>query len=157
MDENLKIATWEDYGDILSLCTDFFESSPYNNIIQFDEAEVASYIMESLEAPKTEKIIILSKNDKEEITGIVVGFISKVPFSTDRIAGEQVWYVKPEYRNTRTSIRLVEAFEYWADKVAKADIILMASIANSGQEKVDRYYLKKGYTLGEKGFVKGIR
>lgn len=157
MDENLKIGGWDDYNHILQFTNNFFQSSPYRDIVRFDEGKIAQYIMEFIEASKLERIIILALDSiTKEPIGMVAGLISEVPFSSDKVATEQVWYIEPQYRNTRTSIKLVEAFEYWAREITKADVVLMSSLNNNEQEKVDRFYTRKGYTLCEKGYVKGL-
>jgi GNAT superfamily N-acetyltransferase len=89
--------------------------------------------------------------------GIALGVSSEVPFSSDKIAVEQAWFVEPEFRNKLISIRLVEAFEYWAKEIAQCDVILMSSLNNEEQGKVEKFYSKKGYTLSEKGFLKGLK
>lgn len=49
-----------------------------------------------------------------QIVGGIAGSTSKNWFNDDLIAFEQVLYVEPEYRATRASILLIDAFIEWA-------------------------------------------
>lgn len=156
MDKNLKVGGWDDYDHIIDLIGCFFEDSPYKDLTPFDLSKVMEHVDHYLNAPKTEKIILLSVKN-EVPTGILIGVVVEVPFSSTKIATEQAWYVRPEFRNTKTSIELINAFEYWANEVAKTDVISLSSLGNEEQDRVGLYYLRKGYTLSEKCFLKGIR
>ncbi len=77
---------------------------------------------------------------------------TKHPMYAEWVASELVWYVKPESRQSRVSLQLFSAFEYWAKEVVKADKIQVSNLA--GMDIVERFYRKKDYTLMEKVWIK---
>jgi GNAT superfamily N-acetyltransferase len=87
--------------------------------------------------------------------GMVAGTAQEFLFSDDKIAGELVWWVDPEYRRGSYGRDLHDAFEYWADKVG-CKVITMALLEDQKADKVARLYERKGYRQAERAFIKTI-
>lgn len=97
---------------------------------------VIEVLNEFLNANKEEKIIIV-----EEGKGIFIG--STFMLGNQKISTDVLWYVKPEFRKDGIGTQLLDAFEFWSQKVG-VNLITMTSLNPSiGKE----YFEKKGYTL----------
>lgn len=149
----LRLATIDDHTEILRLMSQFHEESPHKEFSAFDWETSAELITTYLVAPKTEKIVILAETD-DRIFGIIAGAIVPIFFNkNDKRAYEIVWYVEPQYHKTRDALRLLGAYEYWA---AKMGCQTVSSATMGHNEKLSRYYTKKGYTLLEESYVKRL-
>ncbi len=71
-----------------------------------------------------------------------------------RVAVEHMWYVHPSHRKGRLGLELQQAYEYWAQHVAKADAVQMGLLTNLVPDKVAKYYTRKGYNEMERVFIK---
>lgn len=152
----LSIATIADKAAILPLMINFKNNSPYKDLPTVEE-EILKTIEDSIIKDNKECIIIIANRRGTEGTevaitsdivynipiGIIVGTITKLPFNKQLQAYETVWWVEPEYRNTKVGLELYEAFEYWAINIAKVDLINTA--APEDQPQLKKYYTKKGY------------
>lgn len=135
---NLKIATEEDIEDIVSLLITFKTESPYSPL-DTDIDKIRDSVLEALNKDKKESIILLSYIEDNPV-GILVGSIQEFPFSRDKQAYENIWYVLPKYRRNKVGLELYEAFEYWANK-AKVKVIHSAYPTKDLEE----FYTSKGY------------
>ena len=148
----LKIATWDDYSDIQSMIMKFGQTM-YSGHFEFDEYKVAQGITDFLNAPGTEKIVILATTEDGTNVGLIAGVCSEAPFSTKKLAYEMVWWMEPQYRKSRLALELSNAFEYWTQKVG-ADINQMSLVECDHSDSLEKYYKRKGYTLLERGFIR---
>src|SRR5687768_5239939 len=108
---HLKVATKEDYSDILPLVKEFHLESPFKGLYLHPDAVKKSFDV-IMANPKDYVIILLMFHD--EAVGMIVGGVASPLFTEDRIATELAWYVLPEYRGTRKSLELFKAYEHWA-------------------------------------------
>lgn len=138
----MKIASLEDRDQVLEYAMKFFNSTPYKDL--GDEATIAGIIDNFLQSPKEEKIIIL-----DEGKGFLIAAITKFPFGNTKVATEIGWYVEPEFRNQGVGDQLVEAFEYWADKLG----VKVKTLAFMDKDLTE-YMKKKGYVPYETAHYK---
>lgn len=131
-----------DLEQILEMGMKFVGLTGYSDISNVDDIKML--IQAYIEAPNTEKIIILDD------CGFIMGQATRFPFGPDLIASETAWWVEPEARGENKGGKLFEAFEYWAKNVAGCKLISMTSL-NSTVEKI---YRRKGYKLYERAYMK---
>ena len=80
---------------------------------------------------------------KDQLVGILAGYIAPQFFTGVRLAQELFWYVAPEHRGSFASLKMLDLFEEWA-KEKKVFGITMVSLAK-GSDSVPRLYAKRGY------------
>jgi GNAT superfamily N-acetyltransferase len=80
---------------------------------------------------------------------MLLAVASKSLFSPHKTATEIGWYVSPDERGKEAGKQLLEAFEYWAQKVG-CKYITMISL----DDRVGKFYEKKGYSLLERAYMK---
>lgn len=149
----LKLATKEDVADIVLMAQRFHASSNQEDQ-PFDEHKVYSFIDALLSSGGTRSIIILACNDEMPF-GFIVGVINENLFNRDLVATELAWWVEPEFRKTPDSIKLVEAYEYWASMMgARQSHLTVTTSAN--HDVLCRFYKNRGYTHKETSFIKDL-
>lgn len=83
-----------------------------------------------------------------------LGFINAPDLHNgEMIAVETFWFVAPEHRGI--GIHLLNAFEKWA-KENGSDKTAMIHLTDSMPERLKRLYLKRGYRLIEKHYVREV-
>lgn len=149
----IRLATKDDLPEILLLCEEFHNSSPYSSVSQSTEMTVQT-ISSFLDGPLTDKVILLSTGIYGQLNGILAGAITSLPFSTAKVAYEGMWYVRPEARG-RDALELFNAFEDWSIRV-KADIVVMNLLEGDYEKSLTKLYTRKGYSKSEISFFKKL-
>ncbi len=144
---SLWLATEEDTIDILYMAEQFHNESPYS-LLPFSNGKTIEMIQHFITLPKEEAVCILG------CWGIIAGHIVSPPTSDTRIAVEQLWYVTPDSRGSRLGLELINAYEYWAQHVAKADGIQMGSLSTLCPDKVAKIYERKNMKETERTYFR---
>jgi hypothetical protein len=150
----LKIATYDHFPEILEMFERFHGSSNYKNC-EFDQSKMSDVVINAIEDKSSQCLVVLV-DESNSAKGVLFGSISEQIFNRERTAFEIVWWVNPEYRNTRASIRLFKAFEYWAKKTNCTNIVTGAAEETKETAGVKRFYAKHGYSPVECNFIKRI-
>lgn len=146
---NLKVANLTDLQEIKRMCKAFFLSSIYNDK-EYDADKVHDTILELLHDPANRVILLALRGDKP--CAVLAATVAPLLFNASRIATEVVWWVDDKHRRSGVGQQLIEAYEYWAINIAKADYIQLCSL--NGGDEVGQYYEKIGYKLTEKAYIK---
>ena len=88
-----------------------------------------------------------------KLVGIISGIIVDIPTSGGKVYQEVVWFVSKPYR--KYGIKLLNALE---DKCKNEGIksIMMVAMANSSAAELERFYIKSGFKLLEKQYIKQL-
>ena len=140
----LRVATIEDLPIILNLAMKFAKSSPYSEYV--NEDKIKKIAEGFLSSEHQDKIILLYDD-----IGMIVGLVSPFMFGNNRVATELAWWIEPNERGKKAGKELLDAFEFWAKKVG-CSIVTMMSL----DDKIGKYYEKRGYKLSEMSYMKEI-
>lgn len=149
----LKLATWDDYVHIKSMCLNFSSASPYPEV-PVDPDKIERVITSLLEGDQTKGIIILAMEDDKPV-GLIAASAIEMLFNTELIAQEVMYWVEPEYRRGRHALELLNAFEFWAKKVGCA-YTMMSLVETEQADKVAKLYERRGYKARERGYLRSI-
>lgn len=141
----MKIATIDDHDEILSMAMKFMEQTGYT---EYSNEETISNLINTILSGKQNEMIILLKPG----IGFLAGMSSPFVFGPHLIASEVAWWINEDKRKTGAGAELVEAFEYWAKNVAGCTIITLTSL----DDKIGKFYEKKGYKLYERAYMKEL-
>lgn len=141
----VRIATLEDLDLVVSLGMSFIETTKYKDIASEDKIRELSKKL--IETPNEYSIILLYE-DFGMLAATVVPFM----FGPSIYATEIAWWVSPEKRKSNVGSELLEAFEYWANKVG-CEFVTMVSL----DDQVSKIYEKQGYKLFERTYLKGLK
>lgn len=143
------MASEKDFDDIKRMCLDFHAASIYNEK-PYDEDKIDALISEYLHLT-ADRIIILGILEGKS-HGLLVASIQPILFSSAKMATETLWWVDADHRRSGLGIQLIEAFEYWAYEVQKADFSQISLLGDTPE--LDKLYTRLGYTLSEKAYLK---
>jgi len=89
----------------------------------------------------------------DKVVGMLSGLVVCSAINPEKLYQEVVWYVSKPYR--KYGIKLIKALE---DKCHKEGIraIVMGAMQNSKAEALEKFYLKSGYKLFEKQYMKEL-
>lgn len=135
-------ATKADIPHILDMGERFHKLSPWRDRPYVREA-VEQTLSNLIESP----VGVLLYNG----TGILGGVISPIYFGGGWVAQELFWFAD------RNGKELLDAFEEWAGEQG-ADCVVMAhlTLGEEADERMRRIYEKRGYSLRETHFYKGL-
>lgn len=147
---DLRLATYKDVPVIKELVLGFYKESPYRDVT-LDHTKVDKVIDALLS--NDDAVTVLLVNPEAEPCGIIAGYISELIFSHDKVASEAIWYVNPEHRGKRISLKMVDAFEFWAHKRG-CKFVHMSLLADN--DRVGKIYKRKGFAEAETSYLKRI-
>lgn len=145
----LKIAELQDVFKIIPVIQDFHQNSPYSDM-PFEIDRVSEVLGNVIASPTG---IVVYYEEDDIVKGIIGGVLNDSLFNSKKVANELFWWVGLDYRKSKIGFELLDAFEYWALKIAKADIIGMVGLSNFDTSKI---YEKRGYSLRESTYLKII-
>lgn len=91
----------------------------------------------------------------DTVAGLLGGILAPDMNDGAMVATEAFWYVKPAYRNTVWSVKLLLNFEIWARDIG-AKRIVMAHLLSSMPSQLCSYYERRGYKPVEISYVKTL-
>lgn len=141
----MKIATIDDVAEVLEMSKQFMSSTGYT---EYSDEQNIRNLIESIVTGRQDQMIILLKPG----VGFIAGQATPFVFGPHYIASEIAWWINEEHRQTGAGTDLLEAFEYWAKNIAGCTMITLTSL----DDKVGKFYEKKGYKLYERAYMKAL-
>lgn len=127
----------------------FISYSPYTSLVDTNVLYRLVYnILTPIDTTVVDPKVILMDTEGK---GFIAGFIYPFIYGSCLQASELGWWVEPEHRNTNLGTDLLSCFEQWA-KDNNAQLVCMSSL----NDKLDNYYIKNGYKLFEKTYMKEL-
>ena len=147
-ESKIRIATPDDVFDILILAKEFSKEAPKSHKWNKDKTEL--FLMSTFQNTNMEIFVI---DVDGEVEGALVGLLSELYMSHTVQATELAWFVSKEYRGKPASIRLMKAFEKWAE-ASGANQVGMGDI--EGISSLEKLYNRLGYKKAETVYLKEI-
>lgn len=151
---NVIIATEEHASEIERMCRNFKDASPYATF-ELSDTRLKEIVNAFLTGDKSTFIAFLAMNDENQPVGMVAAMATQPIFSDVKIAGELIWWVDVEYRQTRAGLELLNALETWA-KQSGCSAITMTLLEDPNFDKIDGIYKKFGYRPSERSYLKEL-
>ena len=152
---SLRLADKNDLPRLHELMTDFHKHSEYQNL-EYSYEKMSSFFNSTF-YKKKEYLYVLSIDDKTDtVVGFLIGTLQELLFSKQKVATELAWWVDPEFRNFKRAVELLNAFEYWGSLV-DGNIIVLAHLNDEKNKTLTKWYVRRGYSLYESTFAKGIK
>lgn len=144
----LRLATEEDYREIVRMAKSFHEASPYSDV-EFSEERCEELFRAYLTGDRRSLVIILAVDDRP--FGMIIGHCSELPFSDDRVSSEIAWWVDEDHRGHRDSVLLMKAYQDWSIRVG-AKMTQMAML--DSVTDLDKFYRRQGFVPAERSYIK---
>lgn len=109
---------------------------------EFDAAD-PSYA-KCLELFRSPAVVVIAAEQDGQLIGFISGIVSQYFFSERIKAADLGFFVVPAHRGTSAAIRLISAFEKWADEMGVSEIYLGQTTAVD-IEKTIKFYTRLGY------------
>lgn len=150
----IREANHDDMWQLLELCEEFFYNSHLQEFCSFDEESMRGTLVQLLDSDK----LLLLVMEKE---GLIVGMLAMVTgdaFYNSKVmmAQELFWYVKPAFRGSIESIKLIKEAEKWATDIG-AKVCILAHLLSENQDKLHRFYENSGFNHKEAFYYKRIK
>ena len=150
----VRNATEADLDQYLVLANDFHDASPMNGIAQFDVEGYASFYKNALNNPDVG--IWLAEIDSK-IVGITGALVFPLYFSpTHLVAQELWWWLTPTARGSGAGAKMFKQIEQWA-KEKNAKSLFMIALEDDRADKMEKVYIRAGFTPLERTFVKEVK
>lgn len=147
----VRRATVADIDALIEMGRAFLAYSAYGKSVPFDRDQMAIGLCSILDSG----VIFVAEKDAK-IIGCIVGIMNGLWFAKDtKVAAELAWWVAPEYRGGRLSIKLLREFERWGVEQGVKHIV-MSDMVIDGEMPVARLFEKLGYALVERAHMKGV-
>ena len=143
----IRGTTEADDAAMLGFARRFYDALPYRDI-EFDPHSIIAW----LAIMRRDGVLLLAETD-----GVACGFAGGMftPFIfniNERIGGELMWWIEPEYRGSGIGLELLAALE---NAAYNAGARRWSMIAIEGtHERVARIYDQMGYTASERTYCK---
>lgn len=148
----LRLCDLDDLPNVSDMVVEFCEDSYSHASLDLEKTlETVEFFLS--DNTRTQRVVI-GLYFNETLVGMLAGLRHEFLFSRDQIAQEMMWWVDKEHRN-RHSLKLVEAFEVWAEKIG-CKHIHMSSVQGPYMSRLSRIFLRKGYDLHEQAYVKSV-
>lgn len=150
----VRNATEADLDQYVVLANDFHDASPMNGIAQFDVEGYASFYKNALNNPDVG--IWLAEIDSK-IVGITGAMVYPLYFSpTHLVAQELWWWLTPTARGSGAGAKMFKQIEQWS-KEKNAKSLFMIALEDDRADKMEKVYIRAGFTPLERTFVKEVK
>ena len=146
--QTIRKANKEDLLGILVLAKEFSREAPKTHKWNIDKT--TNFLLSAIENTNME--IFISEKDNE-VTGAIVCMVTEMYMSNTVIASDLAWFVSKDLRGSRSSIKLLKAFEDWG-RSKGADYLGMADIEDISNLR--KLYNRLGYSVSETTYLKEV-
>lgn len=146
----IRKATINDLPKLAPIASEFYQASRLLGTFEMSRFIV---LWTQLLGNGTGAVFLLE--DDAEIVGALGGVAYPDIYSSELIAMEFFWYVRPDSRGGG-GMRLYREFEAWAEFM-ECSQIRMAHLTHSMPEKLERLYQRLGYVKAETHYMKAVK
>lgn len=149
----VRLAEPRDIPILIKFIRKFVSSSPYKTM-KFDSERLRVFFKNIIEGVNPTGIVLVALKDGNPI-GCIVGAYAEPVFSSDKVSTELGWWIEPEYRKTKASLYVFDAYEDWARRVGCSYV--QSAYLPGISPSLDRFYQRRGYRQVESSFLKTLR
>jgi len=149
---NIRQATQEDVIDLAILGKQFVRESQ-NELLGWNSQKVYDSLFDAID--RDDFCVLVLEDARDNIVGMLIGFVAPCFFSDVKQAAEIVWYVDPEHRGSKTSLKMVALYEEWAG-FREAVYTTLVNLNVLKGDKVAKLYGRMGYKMVENTFTKEL-
>ena len=118
-----RLAAQTDAIAVTDLCEEFHGAS-YQKTVPFDWDIMVEWVSDRIDDDGS---LVLGAWSGSDLVGCVIGLTFVPPYSERVVAGDYIWYVRPEYRGGMVGVRLLRMFEDWAVDAGAVQILTGAT------------------------------
>jgi GNAT superfamily N-acetyltransferase len=118
-----RLAVELDVPAVTDLICEFHGVSFQRNV-DFDWGKMEDWVSDRV---NDDGSLVLGCWSGDFLVGAIVGLTFLPPYSNRLVAGDYIWYVRPEHRGGMAGVRLMKMFEDWARDVGAVQILTGAT------------------------------
>ena len=134
--------TVERLRDILHLCLTMQKEGDFS-VVPFDVEQTAKSVVNYV-INNDNGFGILAYTDDGKAVGMLCGSITPYVFSLGGVASDFAWYVLPEYRGSRSALKMLNMFTDWSRKQGASELY-MGVTTNIAAERTGKLLQKRGF------------
>lgn len=148
----VRPATQEDMKYILDFGTKFYASTELKNKVPLDPVSFVKAIEGFLGNPDAGIFML----ENPHPVGVIAGFCYDTWFNSEAKTGQDLfWWIEPDDRGFVQAKKMLDTLEEWAmDRGARW--FTMAATETMRPGAVEKFYLRRGYTLSERHFIRRL-
>jgi len=128
--------------DIVGLAFKMQQESDFQTV-PFDIDQIANSVLR-LVIDNPRGFGVIAYTDEGEPAGMLTGSITDYVFSKGSIASDFAWFVLPEYRGSRTALKMLNMFRVWA-KDNGATELYMGITTNVSKDRTGQLLERVGF------------
>jgi RimJ/RimL family protein N-acetyltransferase len=144
----IRVATIADVDRLVTMALEFLAQPPFVAMGPASPRHVRAFVERLITS--TDSVVFVATDH-----GQIVGMIGAGLFEhqlTGQLTGQEVgWWMTPDARGARVALRLLEEAEFWAFAAGA-----VAFQVQGPNEKVGRFYQRKGYQQYEAGYFRRL-
>jgi len=149
----VRKATADDVDKYVILAEAFHAASPMKDVVEFNHKGYTEFLLSSLDA---DSMGIWLAEIENEMVGICGAIAYPLYFNPSAIVVQELWWwLTPESRGTGAGSKMFKQIEEWA-KQRKASAIFMIALEDSRAKKMEKLYVRAGFTPMERTFMKKV-
>jgi len=148
----IRCLEYADIPETVELARKFVEESAFSRF-QFSPEKMAANLSMAVTHPHIAFCHVVEHEDR--LVGALVGYINEFFFGPDLIASDSGWFILPEYRGSRSAVKLLKNFQAWA-KANGAKEVAMGISTDVMPEKTGALLQKLGYVPVGGNFKKAV-
>lgn len=148
----IRSLEYADIPETVELARKFVEESAFSRF-RFSHDKMAANLSMAVTHPHIAFCHVVEEDG--QLVGALVGYINEFFFGPDLIASDQGWFILPEYRGSRSAVKLLKNFESWA-LANGAKEVAMGISTDVMPEKTAALLQKLGYNHVGGNFKKAV-
>ena len=150
----IRLLDTTNFEELQTICKFGRQFAKESGAGEFDDKSFLKFINDCL-STKRGKVFILEINNT--VAGMLGLLAHPCYFNRNSLrVQETFWWVDPEYRNTKESIKLFNKVEEWAKEIG-ANQVIVSSTAVLNADKLEKFYIKKGFRKMDINYVKDVK
>ena len=137
----IRCLEYADIPETVNLAYEMHQESAFSRF-RFSPEKMAVNLSAAVTHPNETFCHVMVADGK--VVGALFGYISEFLFGPDLIASDFGWFVLPEYRGSRSAVKLLKNFQAWA-KANGAKEVAMGISTDVMPEKTGALLQKLGY------------
>lgn len=151
MSYTIRDANHSDIIDILLLCKQFAKEVPdFLATSDINTTKISDSLKELINSPYGFVRVVCSNNT---VVGALVAVASEMLFNDKLLAQELMFWLEPEHRNGKTSVKLIKEYVKWAEDT-ECSLVRLSTVDKSTGSKAGILFQRQGFSCAEESYVK---
>ena len=151
MSYTIRDANQSDIIDILLLCKQFAKEVPdFLATSNIDTTKISNSLQDLIDSPYGFVKVICYN---ETIVGSLISVASEMLFNSNLIAQELMFWIEPDHRNGKTSVKIIKEYVKWAEDI-DCSLVRLSTVDKCTGSKAGLLFQRQGFSCAEECYIK---